>query len=391
MNKKEWKNWRYFLSAATVLTVYVAHFSVVIPVRAASNNVVITNDADFLTCGCVSNGIGTQANPYLLSGLTIFTDRAPGILVDNTNGKITKYFVITGDTIVGNQAPSSFPGVEFVNLHGLGAITGSRNTFNGNQYGIQLEGSTGILVDGVNSSAGSTINNNGLAGILIHGGGSNIISNLTVNHNGIGIPEDFFNGGVGINLNSTTGNTLTNIVLSEDAFSALLLSSSSSNTINGIMLHYPDFYGVVIDGGLGNTIQNSVIQTADYVGLWLRSGTSGNSVVANFFSGIGPTGKEKTDGIVPYFASSLYVSSGASNNMIENNVFGSPGAIIQDNGTIPNHVTRPLQVNNPFNDSVTGNEPSAPLPPSGLAGPNNFFCGTGKVLTEGISSYPVCP
>lgn len=401
MNKKEWKkwigasqrrmDWRYFFAAATVLTIYLAHFSAVTPVRAALNNVVITSDADFLTCGCVSGGSGTQANPYLISGLTIFTDSAPGILVDNTNGKITKYFDITGDTIRGGTAPSTFPGVEFVNLNGLGAITGSRNTFNGNQYGIALENSFHILVDGVSSSTGSTINNNGIAGILITGGGSNTISNLQVNHNGIGVPEDFFNGGVGINLSSTTANMVTNVTLSEDAFAGLLLSSSSSNTISGISVHYPDFYAVVIDGGTGNTVQNSVIQTADYVGLWLRDGTSGNSVAGNFFSGIGPTGKEKTDGIVPYFASALYLSSGASSNMIENNVFGSPGGIIQDNGATPNHLLSPLQVNNPFNDQVTGNEPSSPLPPSGLAGQSNSFCGTGKVLTEGVPSYLPCP
>ena len=366
---------------------------VIIPVYAASANVVITTDADFLTCGCLSGGNGTQARPYLISGLTIFTDSAPGILVDNTHGSITKYFEITGDTIKGSHPPSSFPGVKFVNLNGVGAITGSRNSFIGNKYGIELEGSSHILVDGVSSSTGSTINNNGVAGILINGGGSNTISNIQVNHNGIGIPENFVNGGVGINLTSTTGNAVTNVTLSEDAFSALVLFSSSSNTISDISVHYPDFYGVVIDGGSGNTIQNSAIQSSDYVALWLRDGTSGNSVVANFFSGNGPTGHEKNDGIVPYFSTALYLSSGASSNLIENNVFGSNGggSIIQDNGAILNAVTSPLQVNNLFNDNVTGNERSSPTPPSGPAGPNNFFCGTGKVVTQGVSSYQPCP
>jgi hypothetical protein len=359
-------------------------------VHAGSNNVVITKDSDFLTCGCVSGGSGTQADPHLISGLTIFTDSAAGILVDNTYGNIKEYFDITGVTIQGSgTTPSSFPGVEFIKLNGLGAITGSLNTFNGNKYGIQLEDSSNILVDG---ATGSTVNNNGVAGILINGGGSNTISNLTVNHNGIGIPEDFFNGGVGIKLTSTTGNIVTNVVLSEDAFSGLVLSSSSSNIINGISVHYPDFYGVVIDGGFGNTIQNSTLQTADYVALWLRHGTSGNTVVANFFSGNGPTGKEKTDGIAPYFSTAVYLSSGASGNKIENNVFGSTGGgnIIQDDGGILNVITHPLQVNNPFNDPVTGNEPSSPLPPSGKAGLNNTFCGTGKVVTQGVLMYPPC-
>src|SRR5215469_1757772 len=60
--------WCYFLSAATILIIYLANLSVVTPVRAASNNVVIGSDADFLTCGCVSGGSGTQADPYLISG-----------------------------------------------------------------------------------------------------------------------------------------------------------------------------------------------------------------------------------------------------------------------------------------------------------------------------------
>ena len=374
---------RYFLAAAAFLTLCLAGF-------AASTNVVITSDADFLTCGCVSGGSGTSGDPYLISGLTISTASAPGILVDNTNGNITKYFDITGDTIQGSSPPSAFPGVELVNVDGLGAIIGSQNAFNRNQYGIALENSSHILVDGAGSS---TVNNNGVAGILINGGGFNTISNLTVNHNGIGIPENFFNGGVGINLTSTTANTVTNVVLSEDAFAALMLSSSSSNTINNISVHYPDFYGVVIDGGSGNTIQNSAIQTSDYVALWLRDGTSGNNVVGNFFSGNGPTGHETADGIVPYFSTALYLSSGASSNMVENNTFGfnGGGSIKQDNGAILNSVTRPLQVNSPFNDPMTGNEPSSPLPPSGPAGGNNFFCGTGKVVTQGVSSYQPCP
>ena len=57
--------WRYFLAAATILIIYLANFSVVTPVRAASNNVAIKSDADFLTCGCVSGGSGTQADPFL--------------------------------------------------------------------------------------------------------------------------------------------------------------------------------------------------------------------------------------------------------------------------------------------------------------------------------------
>jgi parallel beta-helix repeat protein len=191
--------------------------------------------------------------------------------------------------------------VEFVNVDGLGAITGSGNTFNGNQYGIALENSSHILVDGVSRSTGATINNNGVAGILINGGGSNTISNITVNHNGIGIPENFFNGGVGVNLTSTTANMVTNVVLSEDAFAGMALSSSSSNTINQISVHYPDFYGVVIDGGSGNTIQNSAIQSADYVAIWFRDGTRGIVLSETFSQETDLLGRIRPMGSCPTF------------------------------------------------------------------------------------------
>lgn len=355
-------------------------------------NITIKSDADFLTCGCVSGGIGTQSYPYLISGLTLVSQSGPGLLVDNSKGMIKKYFDVTGDTVTGgNGPPTQFPGVEFVNLNGLGEITGSQNAFIGNRYGILLENSFNILIDGVSSETGATINNNGVAGIAIYGGGSNIISNVQVNHNGIGIPENFSQGGVGINLTSTTGNTIKNVVLSEDSFSGLVLFSSSSNIISGISVHYPDFYGVVIDGGSGNTVQNSAVQTADYVGLWLRDSTTQNGILSNFFSGNGPTGKESTDGIVPYFATALYLSSGASGNSVEKNVFGlnGGGSLIQDNGIIVNAVQKPIQSNNPFNDPLTGNEPKSPLFPSGPAG-SNTFCGNAIVSSQGVPSNPPC-
>lgn len=353
----------------------------------------ITSDSDFASCGCVASGMGTQSNPFMISGLTLYSKNAPGILVDNTNGKITKYFDITKDTVTGGNGPTtSFPGVEFVNVDGLGEITGGQNVFNGNQYGILLVGDHNILVDGVSDETGATANSNGIAGIAVVGGGSNTVSNYQVAHNGVGIPENFISGGMGIQLNFTSGNTVRNLVLSEDSQIGLFLYQSTDNFVSGVIIHYPDFYGGVVDGGSGNTITSSVFQSGDYVGLWLRDSTSNNLISNNQLLANGPTGKEVKPGIVPYFTSGLYISSGAFNNQIQNNYFNranTGGSIIQDNGHVVNGVPSPIQSNNPFNDPGTGNELASPLFPSGPAGVNSF-CGNSIYATQGVPGNPSC-
>ncbi len=363
-------------------------------VRATSTNIAIRSDADFAACGCVSSGAGTQASPYILSGLTLTSASSPGLLVDNMKGKITKFFNVVGDTITGGSGPpTSYPGVEFVKVNGLGEITGSVNTFTGNEYGILLISSSNTLIDGVSSSNGATVNSNGITGIAIVGGGSNTISNMQVEHNGIGIPESFFGGGTGISLNSTTANTVRNVVLSENSFAGLVIFSATNNLVDGISVHYPDFYGTIINGGSGNTVQNSLLQTADYVGLWLRSSTSNNLIQNNNIYANGPTGREINPAIVPYFTVGLYISSGAHGNQIRNNNFNNGntgGSIIQDNGNIVNAVQSPIQSNNAFNNPATGNEPASPLPPSGPAGSGNTFCGNTILSSQGVPSNPAC-
>jgi hypothetical protein len=388
-------NYSRLLSAillAVLLTIVSAPS--IFPVHAAPTTITITSNADFATCFCVSGGTGAASDPYILSGLTLISKTAPGILVDNTAGTITKFFNIVGDTITGGSgSPTDYPGIEFVKVDGLGKVTGSKNTFNGNHYGILLVDSSHILIDGKSTSNGATVNSNGVTGIAIVRGGFNTIRNIQVEHNGVGISEGFFGGGVGITLNATTGNLVWNVVLSEDSFAGLAMFGATNSLVDGISVHYPDFYGAVIDGGSGNTIQNSVLQTADFVGLWLREHTSGNEILNNNIYANGPIGNEIKPGIVPYFTVGLYISSGAHDNVIRNNNFNNGntgGSIIQDNGQIVNAVQSPIQSNNPFNDPATGNEPANPVRPSGPAGAGNIFCGNAITTTQGVPSNPPC-
>jgi parallel beta-helix repeat protein len=383
-------------SALAVLALLVA-LSLTGTVRASTHqgNITITSDAGFLSCGCVSGGSGTSPDPYRLTGLTLISQSAPGILVDNTGGLITKHFVLSGDTVTGGNGPTTnFPGAEFVGVDGLGSIIGTTNTFSGNLYGILLLSSSHILIDGGSSSNGATVNSNGIDGIAVVGGGSNTIENIQVNHNGIGIPESFTGGGMGIRLTSTTSNVVSNVVLSEDAMSGIGLFSSIGNVVNGVVVHYPDFYGAIVDGGGSNTIENNIFQTGDYVGLWVRDFSIGNLITGNSIFANGPTGKEIHPAIVPYFTVGLYISSGSADNQIKFNNFNNGntgGSIIQDNGAIINAVQSPIQSNNLFNDPLTGNEPASPVSPSGPAGLGNFFCGNAIVSSQGVPSNPPCP
>ncbi len=387
----------------TMLLFFVSLFSLLSPfsplilahASTQAGRITIKTNQDFLSCGCVSSGTGTKTDPFIISGLTLVSKSGPGILVDNSGGGISDYFVITGDTITGgNGPPTSYPGIEFIDLNGLGEITGSSNTISGNEYGIYLLNSQNILIDGGSMSNGATVNNNGIAGIAIVGGGHNTIQNIQVNKNGVGIPEDFFSGGRGIELNSTSYNTISNVTLSEDSQAGLALFSSSYNTIQGIVTHYPDFYATIIDGGSGNVLKNDVFQTADYVGLWIRDGSSSNLVTNSQILANGPIGNEIKAGIVPYFTVGLYLSSGASNNQFKYNYFNNGntgGSIIVDNGVIVNAVQSPVQSNNPFNDPSTGNEPSTPIFPSGPAGGGNTFCGNSIYTTQGpVNNSPTC-
>lgn len=380
-----------------VLPIFVLLISILsfLPTYASTNagNIVIKSDTDFSSCSCVSGGDGSSSNPYLISGLNLISQHGPGLLVDNSEGKITKYFDIASDTITGGNGPATnYPGIEFINVNGLGEITGSQNTFNGNQYGILLINSENIVIDGVSNSNGATVNNNGIDGIAIVGGGFNTVSNIQVNHNGIGIPENFVTGGVGITLNSTSNNMIQNVVLSEDAFAGITLFGSSNNLISGISVHYPDFYAAIVDSGTDNVLSGNTLQTADYVGLWLRDSTSSNQIISNNISSNGPTGKETTDGIAPFFTSGLYISSSASSNSVKNNILlaDSGASIIQDNGNVLNGITKPIQTNNLFNDNTSGNEPTNPVFPSGPAGIGNTFCGNTLKTVQGVFANPSC-
>ena len=107
-----------------------------------SSNIVITSNADFMTCKCVTGGTGTASNPYIISGLRLYSTTGPGILVNNTSGQITDHFELIDDTVTNSSSTTTnYAGVEFVNLNGLGQITGSKqgnlyDTFKGNKYGF---------------------------------------------------------------------------------------------------------------------------------------------------------------------------------------------------------------------------------------------------------------
>src|SRR5713226_10245019 len=91
--------------------------------------ITITSNADFSTCGCVTSGNGTAANPYVIGPWSI---NAPSggtsgwsVKIDNSKGKITDYFNIFGISSNYNNTNSTDPTIWLVDVSTATSITGT--------------------------------------------------------------------------------------------------------------------------------------------------------------------------------------------------------------------------------------------------------------------------
>jgi hypothetical protein len=84
--------------------------------------ITITSNAGFSTCGCVTSGSGTAANPFVIGPWAI---SAPSegtngwsVKVDNSGGKITDYFNIFGISSTYNNTSTTDPTIWLVDVAG---------------------------------------------------------------------------------------------------------------------------------------------------------------------------------------------------------------------------------------------------------------------------------
>lgn len=80
--------------------------------------ITVTRDADFVTCECVTSGSGTAADPFVIGPWKV-TAPDPGgwaLKVDNSKGKVTKFFNVAGIEVQYNDTNPSNPVVWLVKV-----------------------------------------------------------------------------------------------------------------------------------------------------------------------------------------------------------------------------------------------------------------------------------
>src|SRR3989475_12583691 len=114
--------------------------------------ILIQRDSDFTHANGVVSGRGTAADPYLFANLQL-KDLSPGygLKVDNSKGKITKFFNI--DCVQSNWTNAPPNGATLIWIVKVRAVTTiSRVSANsgeaGGSVGIRIDGSSAILLDG---------------------------------------------------------------------------------------------------------------------------------------------------------------------------------------------------------------------------------------------------
>jgi hypothetical protein len=148
--------------------------------RAASGHgpVKITSDADFNTCGCVTGGDGTAANPYVIGPYQIGSPSSPNtggyaVKVDNSTHQVTKSFVVRGISTGYNDTTSSDPVIWLVDVHGTPVVPIAISGIDANNdgTGVELDGSSYVSMDQLN------INKMTGPGIVLNGASNVNISN----------------------------------------------------------------------------------------------------------------------------------------------------------------------------------------------------------------------
>ena len=120
------------------------------PASAVSHAAItITSDANFLSCGCVTGGSGTAADPYIIGPWDVPSPARGGwaLKVDNSKGQVTKFFNVAGinamfdDT---NASDNLVWLVDVTNQTKIADVTG-----NNDGTGVRLDSVSNISLDGI--------------------------------------------------------------------------------------------------------------------------------------------------------------------------------------------------------------------------------------------------
>ena len=312
--------------------------------------ITITQNSDFLSCGCVTGGDGSPGNPFIIGPWTI---NAPSggtsgysVKVDNTivNGKasITDYFNIVGIASTYTDTTTTDPTIWLDGVNTATTISGASG--NGLSVGIELDNSSNISIDNVsyNKGNGTGVYINNSSNVSINNSKFKATCNICTPHTGDGIYA--VNSS---NLNIGTGadcpNKIPCIDVTYDDGWGIYLQNTSGVTINQVAADADDTGGYVFDGGSNIILENS-------------SSQGGGSICHTYLGQKLPTGYN-TD-----MQGGLHLVNGTQNDTIVND-------------TLANNTTVDIASggNGFFNNPCAGGSQPRPNSPETQMGGGNTF------------------
>jgi hypothetical protein len=313
--------------------------------------ITITSNADFTTCGCVTSGDGSAANPFVIGPWAISAPSGGtsgwSVKIDNSGGGITDYFDIFGISSTYSDTNTTDPAIWLVNVHTATSITGNSadpTGGNGLGIGIELDNSSNIAIDGVNYNKG-----NG-TGVFINGSSNVSVNNSKLKatcvicspHTGDGIyavSSSNISIGTGADCpNSTPCDDVTY----DDGF-GIYLQNTHDVVINNVTSDANDTGGYVLDGSstYNVTVQNSTAQ-----------GTGNICIKFN--------GQKVNTGYFTDLQGGLHIINGAHDNTITGDNFTADTGLSVASGGDGFYANACTNANQPFS------------PEAGMGGGNTF-------------------
>ena len=284
-------------------------------------SVLIRSNNDFLTCGCVTTGDGTAANPYVIGpyqiGVPSNGTGGYAVKVDDSTGQVTKAFRITGISIGYTDTDPSDPVIWLDHVSGTRAnpISVSVIDANNDGQGVEIDASSWVALSNLN------INKMNGAGVVITNSTNVTLANSKLKATSNGQPPH-----------------------TEDGVYAL---DSSYLSIGGVpacpksqicnSFDYDSGWGVYLQNS-SNVIINEASANADDTAGFVLDNSSGVMLTNSTAQGDGPiclsvNGARVPSGYVSDLQGGILLINGSSNNVIGNDQFAAdPGREIGSGG-----------------------------------------------------------
>jgi parallel beta-helix repeat protein len=315
--------------------------------------ITINSNADFASCGCVTAGTGTASDPYVIGPFAIATPSGGtngwAVKVDNSKGKVTAFFTITGISIGYNDTIPTDPVIWLVKV--MNPTTISNISANNDGTGIELDSSSNITLDSLDINKG-----NG-PGVVINGSSFVSMSNSKLKATAIGGVPHTMDGLYAVNSSNLTigglpacPNSQPCNVFDYDSGFGIYLQNSQNVTISHASANADDTGGYVLDG-------------TNYVDLGFSTGQGSGPICVTL------NGQKVNTGYFSDLQGGVLLINGAQNSSIHDDVFAAnTGLGIGDGG------------NGFFFNACT--DQNQPFTPEAAMGGHNTFANTCYANTD---------